>query len=79
MNIVNASLDVQLKKYRVPLKGSSQVALPMLMVSVVFVQGNLPLKQATQSTRGYPVRITSETRFSGASSDQNTYRKLYPT
>ena len=57
MNIVNASLDVQLKKYRVPLKGSSQVALPMLMVSVVFVQGNLPLKQATQSTEEEDKRI----------------------
>ena len=57
MNIVNASLDVQLKKYRVPLKGSSQVALPMLMVSVVFVQGNLPLKQVTQSTEEEDKRI----------------------
>ena len=57
MNIVNASLDGQLKKYRVPLKGSSQVALPMLMVSVVFVQGNLPLKQATQSTEEEDKRI----------------------
>ena len=57
MNIVNASLDGQLKKYRVPLKGSSQVALPMLMVSVVFVQGNLPLKQATQSTEEEVKRI----------------------